>query len=145
MMSMREETVADLLMGAAFADSRLDGREYETVKRLLAQVMGVEEIPPEMETRLKEFDPKSFDATEAAKSLNLEAQEEKRHLIELVAAVNDADEELDFAEHEYLVQVGQALGMPKEAFGDLTMEVLSVENLQEAGKDLLAPPPPPKD
>jgi uncharacterized tellurite resistance protein B-like protein len=143
-MSMREETVADLLMGAAFADSRLDGREYDTVKRLLAQVMGVDEIPAEMEGRLKAFDPKGFDAVQAAKSLNLGSDEEKRHLIELVAAVNDADEELDFAEHEYLVQVGEALGMPKEAFGDLTMEVLSVENLQEAGKDLLSPPPTPK-
>lgn len=144
-MTMRNEVIADLLMGAAFADSRLDGREYETVKRLLAEVMEVEAIPEDMEKRLKSFDPKGFDPREAADSLELSDEKDKRNLIELIAAVNEADEELDLDEHEYLITVADALGLDKAEYGDLTLEVLSVENLQEAGKNLLAPPPAPED
>ena len=142
-MSNKNETLADLLMGAAFADSRLDGREYEAVKNLLAQVMGVDAIPEEMEARLKAFDPKSFDPAAAAQSLALENDEAKRHLIELVVAVNEADEELDLDEHEYLLQIAKALDLPKEAYSDLTIEILSVEELKAASQDLIVPPPPP--
>jgi uncharacterized tellurite resistance protein B-like protein len=142
-MSMRNELIADLLMGAAFADSRLDGREYEAVKALLAGVMGLDAIPEEMEKRLKAFEPKTFDPEGAAASLMLTEEAEKRHLIELIAAVNDADDELDLDEHDYLTRVADAVGLAREGYDDLTMEVLSVENLQEAGKELLAPPPPP--
>ena len=143
-MSMRHEATADLLMGAAFADSRLDGREYETVKKLLAEVMGVPEVPEEMEARLKGFNPKTFDPASTAKTLGLTDDAEKRKLIELVAAVNDADDELDLDEHEYLLRVAEALGLDKSAYDDLTVEVLSVENLQDGGKALLQPPPVPK-
>lgn len=142
-MSNQNETLADLLMGAAFADSRLDGREYEAVKNLLAQVMGVDAIPEEMEARLKAFDPKAFDPAAAARSLGLEDDAAKRHLIELVVAVNEADEELDLDEHEYLLQIAKALDLPKDAYSDLTLEVLSVEELKAASDDLISPPPPP--
>lgn len=142
-MSNQNETLADLLMGAAFADSRLDGREYEAVKNLLAQVMGVASIPEEMEARLQAFDPKSFDPVAAAQSLALDNEEAKRHLVELVAAVNEADEELDLDEHEYLLGVATALGLPKEAYEDLTLEVLSVDELKAASSDLISPPPVP--
>ncbi|MCP4678977.1 MAG: hypothetical protein GY854_26500 [Deltaproteobacteria bacterium] len=56
-----------------------------------------ETIPEEMESRISDFDPKSFDLNSAAKSLSLENDDEKRHLVELIAAVADADEVLDFA------------------------------------------------
>lgn len=144
-MSMRNELIADLLMGAAFADSRLDGREYDAVKALLAGVMDVETIPDDMEKRLKAFDHKTFDPASAVASLMITEEAEKRHLLELIAAVNDADEELDLDEHDYLTKVAVALGFSPEEYGDLTLEVLSVENLQEVGKELLSPPPIPKD
>ena len=76
-MSTRNELIADLLMGAAFADSRLDGREYAAVKKLLAEVVGEETLPDEMEARLKEFDPKTFDPDAVAKGLELEGDDEK--------------------------------------------------------------------
>ncbi len=142
-MSMRNELIADLLMGAAFADNRLDGREYAAVKKLLAEVIGTEELPGEMEARLKAFNPKTFDAPGAAKSLLLKEDTEKRKLIELIAAVTEADEVLDLDEDAYLKSVAEALDMPKEAYADLSIEILSVENLQEAGSKLLEPPPPP--
>ncbi len=144
-MSMRNELIADLLMGAAFADNRLDGREYASVKKLLAEVIGAEELPKEMESRLKAFNPKTFDASGAAKSLLLKEAPEKRKLIELIAAVTEADDVLDFDEDAYLKTVAEALEMPKDAYADLSIEILSVENLQDAGSKLLEPPPPPKD
>ena len=36
---LNNEHIADLLMGAALADSHLDGREFAAVKRLLAAAM----------------------------------------------------------------------------------------------------------
>lgn len=144
-MSMRNELIADLLMGAAFADNRLDGREYASVKKLLAEVIDAEELPKDMETRLKGFDNKTFDPAGTAKSLELTDDTEKRKLIELIAAVTEADDVLDFDEDAYLKTVAEALGMPKESYADLSIEILSVENLQDAGSKLLEPPPPPKD
>ncbi len=142
-MTTKNETIADLLMGAAYADNELDGREYEIVKRLLAKVMNLDTIPVEMESRISSFDPKSFDLTSAAKSLGLENDDEKRHLVELIAAVTDADEILDFDESDYLADVASALELPRQTYTDLTVEVLSVENLQTAGKKLIVPPPIP--
>ena len=55
----------------------------------------------------------------------------------------DADEVFDFAESEYLANVGLALDLPRQTYTDLTVEVLSVESLQEAGKKLITPPPIP--
>jgi uncharacterized tellurite resistance protein B-like protein len=144
-MSMRNELIADLLMGAAFADNRLDGREYAAVKKLLAEVVDAEELPADMEARLKAFNPKTFDPVGAAKSLMLTEDSEKRKLIELLAAVTEADDVLDFDEDAYIKTVAEALEMPKEAYADLSIEILSVENLQDAGSKLLEPPPPPTD
>jgi len=144
-MSMRNELIADLLMGAAFADNRLDGREYAAVKKLLAGVIDAEELPADMESRLKAFNPKTFDPAGAAKSLLLKEDTEKRKLIELIAAVTEADDVLDLDEDAYLKRVAEALDMPKESYADLSIEILSVENLQEAGSKLLEPPPPPAD
>lgn len=135
--------IADLLMGAAHADSHLDGRELETVKQLLAKIMGEDELSAEMGERVKEFDPSGFDPVAVVRELGLETDGEKRHLIELVAAVHDADEELDFSEHEYLERVAKALGLPPEAYGDLSLEILSMEHLAEAGADLIKATPPP--
>ncbi|MCP4676307.1 MAG: TerB family tellurite resistance protein [Deltaproteobacteria bacterium] len=142
-MTTKNETIADILMGAAYADNELDGREYETVKELLAKVMNLDTIPEEMESRIGGFDPTSFDLTSAAKSLGLDNDDEKRHLVELIAAVADADEILDFAESDYLADVATALELPRQTYTDLTVEILSVENLQDVGKKLITPPPIP--
>jgi uncharacterized tellurite resistance protein B-like protein len=142
-MSTRNELIADLLMGAAYADSQMDGREYEVVKKLLAQVMNVEGVPEELMRHLEGFDPKSFDPATAVASLGLSDDRDKRHLLELVAAVTEADEEIDLDEHEYLETLARALDLPRNTYSDLTLEVLSVENLQAVGAKLIEPPPIP--
>jgi hypothetical protein len=135
-MEKRNEIIADLLMGAAYADNHLDGRELQTVKELLAKVMRVEQLPAQMEGRLSAFKPEGFDPAAAAKSLELSDEETKRHLIELIAAVHEADEEIDFDENVYLETVAYALEMARNTFSDLSLEI-SIEDLQEAGDSLL--------
>lgn len=141
-MSTRNEMIADLLMGAAYADNTLDGREVDTVKALLRKVTGQRFLNAEMANRLHQFDPNHFDAASTAEALELTGSQ-KRHLIEMIAAVTEADGNLDLAENEYLETVARAMALPRETYSDLTMEILSVENLEAAGKDLIAPPPLP--
>jgi uncharacterized tellurite resistance protein B-like protein len=141
-MTDKNETIADLLMGAAYADNHLDGRELDAVKKLLANVMSLEQLPEEMTARLESFDAKGFDARAAAQSLELTTEEEKRNLVELIAAVTEADDELDLDENDYIEEVAGALDLPRATFTDLTVEVLSVENLQAAGQRLMSVPPP---
>ena len=142
-MANKNECIADLLMGAAFADRRLDGREFAAVKELLAKAMNASVIPPAMEDHLKGFDPRTFDPTATVAELGITADDEKRKLVELIAAVNDADEELDLDEDAYLKTVAKALGLPEEAYKDLGLEILSVESVKAAGDALLSPPPAP--
>jgi uncharacterized tellurite resistance protein B-like protein len=143
-MSTRNEAIADLLMGAAYADNHLDGREYEIVKSLLAKSMNLEVIPEDMENRIKQFDPSKFDMAGTAESLRLEDDGQKLQLVEFIAAVTEADDVLDLDENEYLEKVAQFLELPRQSYSDMTMEVLSVENLQEVGRNLIKPPPIPK-
>ena len=51
--------LSDLLMGAAYSDSELDGKEVETVKQILAEVTG-EELSATIEQRIDTFDPSTF-------------------------------------------------------------------------------------
>ena len=144
-MSKRNEMIADLLMGAAYADSRLDGREYRVVKQLLCKVMQVEKLGAEMDGYLRDFARRKADPVVVAKALSLETDDEKRHLTELLAAVTEADGVFDLDENAYIESVAKAMELPRERYADLTIEVLSEENLQTVGEKLMkAPPPPPK-
>lgn len=140
-MTDRNEKIADLMMGAAFADKRLDGREMVAVRKLLAQAMGADTIGDTMEARLKAFRPSGFDPAATARGLGLTSDDDKRNLLELISAVTEADKELDLDESEYLEKVAGALDLPRQTFTDLTMEVLSVENIAAVGKKLMPPPP----
>jgi uncharacterized tellurite resistance protein B-like protein len=142
-MPTRNELISDLLMGAAFADRRLDGSEYEAVKRALARALGVEQVPPVLLARLEWFDPAKFDAARTAAELALASDVEKRQLLELVASVSDADEVLDLDEDSYLRKVAEAIGLPRELYADLVIQDLSVESVRGAGQALLGPPPKP--
>ncbi len=142
-MSTRNELIADLMMGAAYADKRLDGREVDEVKRLLAGIMEVDAIGDEMTERIATFNHQKFDPVKVVQALGLSDDEEKRHLVEMIAAVTEADEEVDLDESEYLEKVAEALEMPRTTFTDLTVEVLEVENLKQAAKKLIQPPPIP--
>jgi tellurite resistance protein len=134
----RHETIADILMGAAHADQHLDGRELEKVRQLLVEATGGA-LSTELSSRLDTFEPAGFDVATAVASLGLTDEGDKRHLLELVAAVHDSDDVWDLDEDAYLRDVAQALGLATADFADLTVAELEIEDI---GAALLPPPLP---
>jgi uncharacterized tellurite resistance protein B-like protein len=133
-MKDRLPIVADLLMDAAYADERLEGDEKDAVKRLLREVLDTQALPMDVDFRIDEFDPKTFDRAQAAAAFSGDPEPLKLRLLELVAAVHVADGEIDFAEDEHLRALGSALGLAPERFSGLVVDV--VEEMDDIGQDL---------
>jgi hypothetical protein len=132
-MKDRLPLVADLLMEAAHADSRLDGLEKDAVKSLLCGILEVPTLPMDLAFHIDEFDAKSFDHGVATKAFAADPPALKKRLLELIAAVHAADGEIDFAEDAHLRAVGEALGLPPESFKELVVDVIEEIDL---GDDL---------
>jgi uncharacterized tellurite resistance protein B-like protein len=130
-MKDRLPLVADLLMDAAYADERLEGDEKDAVKQLLREVLEVQTLPMDVEFHIDEFDPKKFDRTVVTSAFAADPPNLKRRLLELVAAVHVADGEIDFAEDAHLRAVGEALGLPPDAFKELVVDVVEEIDLAE--------------
>lgn len=139
-MKDRVELIADLLMGAAYADRHLEQRELEKVKKLLAELTGKSALSAQLEDRLSRFEPNKLDVRLTVDELDLKSDLEKRKLLELITAVHDADEIWDFDEDLYLRGVAAALGVPDADISDLTVGELQIDVIGEA----LLPPPLPK-
>lgn len=140
-MSTRTELIADLLMAAAHADPLQTEEPYEIVCTALKQVMGAAYLLSDMHPRLKAFDPDSFDIQSVVEALALESDVEKRQLLELIAAVHDADQIVAEEEDDFLRGVAEAMGVPFESYEDLTIEIENRVSLYEARDQLLGPPP----
>ena len=137
----RTLAICDLLLGAAHADSNFTDRERVTVRELLADLFGSEDLPSEVEARIDLFQPDKFAVDSAAEPFRGDSVDEKKKLLYLVAAVHEADEELDFAEDDYMRAIGKALDMPDAALDDLVIDVES-EDLAEDFQALRKSPPP---
>lgn len=132
--------LTDLLLGAVHADGNAEGSEEAAVRKLLRDLHGAA-LPDAVDARIKGFDAKTFDLAAAARDFVADATVKKRRLLELVAAVRDADDVIDLAEDDYMVRLATALGMQKSEYADLTLEI---EELREAFEDVRKPPPFPK-
>jgi uncharacterized tellurite resistance protein B-like protein len=124
------DTITDLLLGAAYADKRLEGDELSAISRMLCKLLNASELPAAQKTRLQSFNPAKFDVDTAAGSLKALKDADKRKVVELVASVNDADEVLDFDEDAYLKKVALGMGMKEKDLDGLTIEVLEDEDLE---------------
>jgi uncharacterized tellurite resistance protein B-like protein len=131
--------VAQVLLGAAHADDEIDGDEVATVTALLELATGRKLLPLEIGRAMRDFDPARFDLEGTVRALGLETDEDKRHLLELIAAVHDADEVWDLAEDAYLRRVAEALGLEETAYADLVVGDVVVAS---AGRALIPPPLP---
>ena len=120
----RINIVADLLMGAAHADGHLGGLEEATVKRILRELLGLHQLPMDLEFRLKEFNPATLDLAEAAKAFADDTPAEKRRLLELLATLTSADGEHDLAEDAFIRKVGLAIGLDEALFRDLCAAII---------------------
>jgi uncharacterized tellurite resistance protein B-like protein len=110
----RTLALCDLLLGAAHADSHFHDRERQRVRELLTELHGGGALPPEVEARIGAFVAADFDVARAALAFRADPIEEKRVLVKLVAAIHDADEELDLSEDDYLRELATALELPPE-------------------------------
>lgn len=129
--------ITDLLLGAAYADDKLAGQEEAVVRKLLIELLSGEALPADVDTRIKTFPSGSFNLEKTAADFAKDPPIQKRKLLELVSAVNDADDEIDLGEDEYLVKLAKGIGMKRDEYADLTLDV-HVEDLKTALKDLRA-------
>ena len=113
--------LCELLLGAAYADKELKDQEKDKVRELLEELAS--DLPTDVELRLVSFDPKAWDMKEAARAFKADSEDDKKKVLQLVAAVNESDDELDIAEDEYLRSLGEALGLPKSALEGMTVEI----------------------
>jgi uncharacterized tellurite resistance protein B-like protein len=134
--------LCDLLLGAAYADKQFKAREREEVRELLADLSG-SKLSTELENRIAKFDPKSFDLVKTAAAFKTDDPDDRRRVLFLVAAINDADEEVDFAEDEYLRELAAALDLPASALEGLTIDIEVEELREDFAKVRKGPPPPP--
>lgn len=142
-LSDRIGPLCDLLLGAAYADAQFKDGERDEVKGMLADLSGGT-LPADIEKQIDAFDPKKFDLLRTAGAFASDSDDDRRKILFLVAAVNDADEEVDFSEDEYLRDLAGALFLPADALAGLTVDV-EVEELRETFEKVRkGPPPPPK-
>jgi uncharacterized tellurite resistance protein B-like protein len=116
--------VADLLMGAAHADGRLEGQEEATVKRMLREIMGVHTLPMDLEFRLAEFKPEALDLGAVGAAFADDTPTEKRRLLDLLSTLTGANGEFDLAEDAYVRRVGLAIGLDEAHFRDLCAAII---------------------
>lgn len=122
-------TITDLLLGAAYADKRLEGQEKDKIRSLLAKLAGGKQFPAAVEARFREFSPAAFDAEAAGKKL-AHLGNDRRKILEMIAAVTESDAEIDHAEDRYLRQVAEAMGLAEKEFRDLIVDFQEVDELE---------------
>jgi len=137
--------ITDLLLGAVYADDAVRDTEQRAVRKLLSELLEAEGVPAEVDARLRGFDHRAFDLAAAAADFAADPPINKRRLLELVAAVRDADDEIDLAEDEYLVALARALDLPESDYADLRLEYEVDELREHLGALRAAPPPVPDD
>jgi len=132
--------LCELLLGAAYADKELKDQEKDEVRALLEGLAG--ELSTEVELKISSFDPATFDLAASTAPFASDPEDDRKKLLYLVAAVNEADEELDLSEDDYLRALATALHMPSSALEGLTIEI-ETEELKETFKQVRKGPPPP--
>ncbi|PRQ09462.1 TerB family tellurite resistance protein [Enhygromyxa salina] len=129
-------TITDLLLGAAYADKRLEGNETAKIRSLLAKLLGSATFPAAVEARFKDFSPAAFDVEKAGAHLaGLDG--DRRKVLEMIAAVSESDEEIDLSEDRYLRQAAEAMGLAAKDFRDLVVDFQEVDELEGILADTL--------
>lgn len=116
-----EEAILEVLLAAAHADGGMCGREHQTVERLMLRLTGGRALRPALSQRIASFDPKEFDALAAAQLLLEISPEQRRHVLELVREVCDANDAFDLEEERFLVDLTRALELTPEDIADLVV------------------------
>lgn len=114
--------VFDILMAAAYADGQICKREQRAIRHIAQRLLDVDQIPGWLEERLQTFDPEKFDLDRTIQALTDLLPEHRRHVIELVREVCDANNAYDIEEERYLLGVVFALSLAREDVTDLVID-----------------------
>jgi uncharacterized tellurite resistance protein B-like protein len=140
-MEDRIEAVCDLLMGAAYADKELHDKEKQVVTDYLGSLLPDGELTEEIEERIANFSPEGFKLGDVLSQFSDDSEEDRKKLLEVVAAVHSADEEYDLDEDDFITMVAAGLLLSDE---DAKKHLLDyeVESLKEYMAKLRPSPPP---
>jgi exopolysaccharide biosynthesis polyprenyl glycosylphosphotransferase len=109
-------------MAAAHADSPASEKESEVIRRLLCELLEVQQLPERLEQRLRAFDPHGVDVAGLAEQLMTSPVAGRHTLISLSAQVCEADGQLDLSEDRYILALALALGLQPEEYGDIVFD-----------------------
>jgi putative colanic acid biosynthesis UDP-glucose lipid carrier transferase len=117
--------LTDLLLAAARADGELCRRELRAIRRILSRLSDTDDVPEWLEEHMARFDLARFDF--AATTLRLRAlhAEQRRHVMELVREVCDADNAFGLEEERYLIGLVFALSLDRSEVSDLVVHQAS--------------------
>jgi uncharacterized tellurite resistance protein B-like protein len=140
-MSDRIASITNLLLGAAYADNEFHEREKTAITKLLGDLVDGDSLPEEVTEQIEKFDSGAFDLEAVAGEFVSDSVEDKLKLIELIGAIHEADDEFDFAEDDYIREVGIALEIETGTIEKMTLDY-EIEELKSDLKKLRATPPP---
>ena len=135
--------VTDLLLGAVYADGSKADAEIAEVRKILSELTGKNPLPAVFEQRIAQFAPARFDVSKAAAEFKKDEAVARRRLLELVASVRDADDEIDLAEDDYIRSLAAALDVPAAELEDLSLDY-EIEDLAGALHLRSVPPASPR-
>jgi lipopolysaccharide/colanic/teichoic acid biosynthesis glycosyltransferase len=113
--------LTDLLLAAARADGDLCRRELRAIRRILSRLSGTPEVPAWLEEHIARFDLASFDLRATTDRLRDLHAEQRRHVMELVREVCDADNAFGLEEERYLIGLVFALSLDRREVSDLVV------------------------
>ena len=140
-MEDRIEAVCDLLMGAAYADKELHDKEKQVVTDYLGSLLPDGEVTAELLERITNFSPDDFELGDVLSNFAEDSEEDRKKLLEVVAAVHSADEEYDFDEDEFITSVVAGLSLSGDDAKEHVLDY-EVESLKEYMAKLRPSPPP---
>jgi lipopolysaccharide/colanic/teichoic acid biosynthesis glycosyltransferase len=115
--------VADVLMAAAYSDRPASSEEYQAVRRVLCNRLGVDQLPESLEARIGAFDPsKRPDLHLMVSELTEDAAVGRRSMVELTRAVCDADGSLDLREDDFMLALAIELSLNPEEVAHLVYD-----------------------
>lgn len=108
----RALALAEILCGAGYADEDFEVSERIVVGAMLMKVLGVTQLPPEVDAFVNGFDPSRLNLVDACARLDLSSDRDKKSLVKVVADIVRADEKVDRSERSFVTRLGKALGLP---------------------------------
>jgi len=114
-------SLTDILLAAAQADGTACQRELRTLRRILKRLTDSEVLPAWVEPHIAQFDPANFQLEAAVAPLRELPREQRRHIVELVREVCDADNAFDLEEERYLLGLMVVLSLSPEDVSDLVV------------------------